>query len=119
MERGANSRYIDPESGEILILTALRTRKSDLLKTLIHHHAEVSRKDKQGRSALLLAVHMGNANSAAELLAAEPVTDRGSLHQAVRNLSPELVRLLLDNGHDPTLPIALPWKKDTSCRASV
>ena len=104
LERGANSKYIDPETGESLILTALRTRKGGLLKSLIYHRTDVSHKDKQGRSALLLAVHVRDARSVAELLAAEPVTDDGSLHQAVRTLSPELVKMLLDNGHDPTLP---------------
>ena len=104
LERGANSRFVDAETGESLILMAIRTRKSGLLKALIRHHADVSHKDRQGRSPLLLAVYMGDAKSVAELLAARPVTDDGSLHQAVHNLSSEFVELLLNHDHDPTLP---------------
>ena len=104
MEHGANTRFIDGETGESLVMTAIRTRKSRLLNSLIRHHADVSQKDKQGRSPLLLAVQMDDLNAVAELLTAGPTTDDGSLHQAVRRLNPNIVKLLLDNGHDPTLP---------------
>lgn len=104
LQRGANSKFVDAETDESLILTAICTRKSDLVKALIRHHADVSHMDKQGRSPLLLVVPMGDAKSVAELLAAEPVADDRSLHQAVHNPSPELVKLLLDHDHDPTLP---------------
>ena len=62
------------------------------------------KKTRQGRSPLLLAVEKGDGPAVADLLSANVALNDGSLHQAVRNLAVNTVRLLLGKGHDAMLP---------------
>jgi ankyrin repeat protein len=89
--------------GETAVMVAIRTGRSELIDSLRMRRADISCRDHNGRSPLLHAVEQGEVVAIEKLVPfAKP--DDGSLHQAIRTLNPDLVGLLLDHGHDATMP---------------
>ena len=104
LDHGASARHVDTDTAETMAILAIKTGRSSLLPSLIRGGADASRKTRQGRSPLLLAVEKGDGPAVADLLAANVASNDGSLHQAIRNLAVNTVGLLLEKGHDPMLP---------------
>lgn len=80
---------------------AARTRRPDIIFNLIEHGAKHTVKDSLDRSALFYASRNGDALSMTHILRTKPGINDGSLHEAARELYPDAVRLLIDNGHRP------------------
>ena len=104
MEHGASARHVDADTAESMVILAIKTGRSSLLPSMLRSGVDASRKTRQGRSPLLLAVEKGDGPAVADLLAANVASNDGSLHQAIRNLAVNTVGLLLEKGHDPMLP---------------
>jgi len=68
---------------------------------LIKQKIDVSVKDKFSRSALFFAAGNGDVKSTKIILQHKPRGNDGSLHEAARELHPDIMSLLLKAGHDP------------------
>jgi hypothetical protein len=68
---------------------------------LLKRKINVSIKDKFSRSALFFAAGNGDVKSTKMLLQQKPRGNDGSLHEAARELHPDIMSLLLKGGHDP------------------
>ena len=104
MDHGTSAKHVDADTAETMVILAIKTGRSSLLTSMLRSGGDASRKTRQGRSPLLLAVEKGDGPAVAELLAANVASNDGSLHQAIRNLAVNTVSLLLEKGHDPMLP---------------
>ena len=92
------------------LMTAIRTRRPDVVKALLLDQAEVDTVDAFGQSPLSLATNIGGELAIelmGSLLAAEPSKDDGSLHNTVRELNLPAVKVLIQAGHDPDFPSPL------------
>ena len=90
IEHGANVMHVNLK-GESLVMQAIQTGRSCLIKHLVQHGAHGSLRDKHGRSPLLLAVEKQDMKAIDGLLKAGVDRDDRSLHQAVYNLQPAIV----------------------------
>ena len=97
IEHGASTKYVHAESGESLIVIAIRTGKGGLVKSLVRHQADVSHKDKQGRSPLLVAVQAGASSAVTALLTAGAASQR-------RKSEPSSPKTAARNGEDAPQP---------------
>lgn len=82
-------------------MLAVKSGRFEAVQTLLDAGAKVHAKDSQGRSALYIAARLGNADIVASLLRINPSMNDGSLHEASRHLHVEIMRLLVECGHDP------------------
>lgn len=102
ISKGLKVRHVT-SNNETVVMVAIQTGRSKLIDTLRNKGADISLRDDHGRSPLLFAVEQGNMD-AVGCLVPYATTDDGSLNQAVRKVSPSMVSLLLDHGHDATMP---------------
>jgi ankyrin repeat protein len=98
---GADVSYTTPLSRTTPLLAAVRSGKTEAARMLLAAGANVSAKDFRGYSALFYASRDGNADLIRLLLPYKPATNDGSLHEAARYFHVEVIRLLLEAGHDP------------------
>ncbi|KAF7549074.1 hypothetical protein G7046_g8459 [Stylonectria norvegica] len=110
VNRGANINFETATSKSTPIMLAIQSHRPDVVKILLLEGAEVDVADALGRSPLSMATNIGGdlaTQMMANLLAAEPSKDDGSLHNAARELNLQAVRLLIEVGHDPDFPSPL------------
>lgn len=83
------------------LLLAVKSGRTDLAQVLLDAGARVSTKDVLGHSALFYAARAGNADLVSLLLKSKPIVNDGSLHEASRGFHVQVMKLLLEAGHDP------------------
>ncbi|KAG9592567.1 hypothetical protein KCU60_g7273, partial [Aureobasidium melanogenum] len=85
------------------LMMAAQYEQPELVEELVKHMSSdsVSVKDKLSRSALFFAAGNGDVRSTKALLNCRPRSNDGSLHEAARQLYPEILSMLLEAGHDP------------------
>lgn len=81
-------------------MLAVKYGRVDMARILIGAGARVSAKDALGHSALFYAAGAGRAELVQLLLESKPVVNDGSLHEASREFHVEIMKLLLEAGHD-------------------
>ncbi len=82
------------------LILAAKAGRLDVVQMLIKAGAKQPAKDIFHRSALFYASRSGNVGAVSLLLQGKPSKNDGSLHEAARCFHPEVIRLLLDAGHD-------------------
>ena len=96
----ANPNFTTKYSKSTPLLLASRYERPDLVDVLVQEQINVSAKDKFYRSALFFAAGNGDVRSTKILLQCKPRGNDGSLHEAARELHPEILSLLIKAGHD-------------------
>ncbi|KAK5124147.1 hypothetical protein LTR85_001850 [Meristemomyces frigidus] len=76
----------------------------ELVNILLRHNAAVDIKSRNGRSALSYASENGAVEVVQRLCSQGSRINDGSIHEAARELHPEVVESLLQAGHDPDYP---------------
>jgi hypothetical protein len=98
----ADINFMTISSRSTALLLAARYARSDVVKSLLKFKpAEVSVKDKFHRTPLFYASGNGDEKTVRSLVQAKARSNDGSLHEAMREIHPDVVRLLLKSGHDP------------------
>ncbi|AEO63045.1 uncharacterized protein THITE_40294 [Thermothielavioides terrestris NRRL 8126] len=101
IHHGADISYTTPKTRTTPLLLAVKFGLIDVVQMLIDAGARVSAKDAAGRSALFYASRAGNSEMVKLLLKAKPVVNDGSLHEASRGFHLQVMKRLLEAGHDP------------------
>lgn len=96
----ADISYSTPKSRTTPLLLAVKSAQIDMVRMLIESGARVSAKDAQGHSALFYAARAGHAELVQLLLGSKPLVNDGSLHEASRGFHVQVMKLLLEAGHD-------------------
>jgi ankyrin repeat protein len=107
LEKGADPNALDNTGFSPLMVAAYYT--SDVVKSLLDHHAEVNLKNKEQKTALLIASEGGHTKIASLLLArgadagCRDETGKTALMLAADslNVQAELIELLMAKGLDP------------------
>jgi hypothetical protein len=80
---------------------AARHHNPDLVALLLRFKPDSSVKDKLGNSPLLYAARNDDKQSTIAILATNPCKNDGSVHEAAVRLNFDVLRTLLQAGHDP------------------
>ena len=97
----ANVSYATPRSHVTPLLLAVRAGRKDIVQSLLEAGAKVSARDAQARSALFFASQSGDADLVSLLLNNKPMSNDSSLHEASRLLHVDIMKQLIEAGHDP------------------
>jgi hypothetical protein len=89
------------------ILAASKTGRNKVLNRLIELGGDITHQDCDKNAALFYASRYGHKETVALLIQANAKNDDGSLHEAAREAHPEIIELLLENGHRPDYPSAI------------
>ncbi|KAK3994880.1 Serine/threonine-protein phosphatase [Cladorrhinum sp. PSN332] len=92
------------------LMLAIRSRRPDLVKSLILAGAEVDVVDITGNTPMTMATEIGGelgTSMMSNILAADPSKNDGSLHNAARELNLQALRVLIEFGHDLDFPSTL------------
>ncbi|KAH0169792.1 hypothetical protein KCU67_g2917, partial [Aureobasidium melanogenum] len=103
IQYGANVLIALQDHNTTALMMAAQYEQPELVEELVKHMSSdsVSVKDKFSRSALFFAAGNGDVRSTKALLKCRPRSNDGSLHEAARQLYPEILAMLLEAGHDP------------------
>lgn len=82
------------------LILAAKAQRQDIVSVLLSKNARPSSKDKEGRSALFYASRQGNVGALNALLKKQASVNDGSLHEASRELHPDVVTALIKANHD-------------------
>ncbi|KAM0544232.1 hypothetical protein ACHAPJ_011921 [Fusarium lateritium] len=100
----ANIDYVAPKSKLTALMLAAKARRSDVVGLLLKSNASPLHRDYHDATALLFASRAGDLASVKSIIKAKSDTDDGSLHEASRNLHPEVVAALLKAKHNANYP---------------
>lgn len=110
IDRGANVNFETRLSKTTPLMLAIQNRRPDLVKALLLAGAEVDVVDATGNTPMTMATQIGGevgTSMMASILAADPSTNDGSLHNAARDLNLQAMRVLVEYGHDVDFPSTL------------
>ena len=99
--------FTAPSSQVTALMVAASNNEIAIVDLFLKHGAEVYHKDWRNRTALFYASTNSNLSIARRLCAAKWRANDGSIHEAARELQPELVTSLIQAGHDPDYPSSL------------
>ncbi|KAK3903660.1 hypothetical protein C8A05DRAFT_32602 [Staphylotrichum tortipilum] len=100
LSHGADFTYTSPRTRTTPLLLAVKAGRVDIVQMLLACGARVSTKDILGHSVVLYASRSGDAKLVKLLLENRPVVNDGSLHEAARGFHVQVMKLLLEAGHD-------------------
>jgi hypothetical protein len=110
IDRGAKINFETRLSKMTPLMLAIQNRRPDIVKTLILAGAEVDVIDATGNTPMTMATHIGGdlgTSMMSNVLAADPSTNDGSLHNAARDLNLQAMQVLVEYGHDLDFPSTL------------
>ncbi len=110
IKKGAKVNFETRTSKRTPLMLAIQSKRQDLVKLLILAGAEVDITDITGNTPLTMATRIGGdlgTMMMANILAAEPSKNDGSLHNAARELNLRAMRVLVEHGHHPDFPSPL------------
>ncbi|KAF3907531.1 Ankyrin-2 [Arthrobotrys entomopaga] len=105
IDAGANVNFKTEYSHTTPLMVAVQRRRRDVIFELIKAGASVTTEDQKGQTALFKACQEGTYDIVELLLARHQSRNDGSLHEAASFCHPDIVRLLIRDGHhDPDFP---------------
>jgi hypothetical protein len=110
IDRGAKVNFETRLSKTTPLMLAIQQRRPDLVKALILAGAEVDVMDATGNTPMTMATQLGGdlgTSMMSSILAADPTTNDGSLHNAARDLNLNAMKVLVEYGHDVDFPSPL------------
>ncbi|KAK4163221.1 Serine/threonine-protein phosphatase [Cladorrhinum sp. PSN259] len=110
IERSAKVNFETRVTKTTPLMLAIRSRRPDLVKSLILAGAEVDVVDITGNTPMTMATEVGGelgTSMMSNILAADPSKNDGSLHNAARELNLQALRVLIEFGHDLDFPSTL------------
>lgn len=110
IENGARVNFETSLSKSTPLMLAIREKRQDIVKHLILAGAEVDVVDATGNTPLTLTTQIGGELGTmmmANILAAEPSLNDGSLHNAARDMNVKAMQVLVDFGHEVDFPSPL------------
>ncbi|QDS75019.1 hypothetical protein FKW77_005836 [Venturia effusa] len=104
----ANPEFMTVRSDSVALIKATESGRHAIIERLLEFDPpiNVSVRNSKKQSALLLACRNNDSISATMLLKAKARPNDGSLHEAARQVQPELLSMLLAHGHDARLAYA-------------
>lgn len=110
IEQGAKINFETPLSKTTPLMITIREKRQDIVKQLLLAGADVDVADITGNTPLALTTQIGGELGTlmmANILAAEPSQNDGSLHNAARDLNIQAIQVLVDFGHEVDFPSPL------------
>lgn len=110
IDQGARVNFETRLSKTTPLMLAIREKRQDIVKQLLMAGAEVDVADATGNTPLTLTTQIGGELGTlmmANILAAEPSQNDGSLHNAARDLNMQALQILVDFGHEVDFPSPL------------
>lgn len=110
VEQGAKINFETRLSKTTPLMIAIREKRQDIVKQLLLAGADVDVADITGNTPLTLTTQIGGdigTMMMANILAAEPSQNDGSLHNAARDLNIQALQVLVDFGHEVDFPSPL------------
>lgn len=110
IDQGARINYETRLSKTTPLMLAIKEKRQDVVKQLLLAGAEVDVVDVTGNTPLTLTTQIGGELGTmmmANILAAEPSQNDGSLHNAARDLNMQALQILVDFGHEVDFPSPL------------
>lgn len=107
IDRGGKVNFETRLSKTTPLMVAVQSKRKDLVRKIILAGAEVDVVDATGNTPLTMATRIGGdigTTMMANILAAEPSKNDGSLHNAARDLNLRAVQVLADFGHELDFP---------------
>lgn len=107
---GAKVDFETRVSGTRPLVVAIKEKRSDVVRTLLEHGADVHARDADGKSPLSIAVALGGeagAEVTRSLVEAAAPRNDGSLHGAARSLKLKTMEVLMEFGHEVDFPCPL------------
>ncbi|KAK6536822.1 hypothetical protein TWF281_001033 [Arthrobotrys megalospora] len=105
IESGANVNFKTEYSLTTPLMVAVQRQRRDIVFELIKAGASVTTEDQKGQTALFKACQEGQYDIVELLMARNTSRNDGSLHEAAAFCHPDVVRLLIREGHhDPDFP---------------
>ncbi|KAK6361345.1 hypothetical protein TWF730_005079 [Orbilia blumenaviensis] len=105
IESGANVNFKSEYSLTTPLMVAVQRQRRDIVFELIKAGASVTTEDQKGQTALFKACQEGQYDIVELLMARNTSRNDGSLHEAAAFCHPNVVRLLIREGHhDPDFP---------------
>lgn len=110
IEQGAKINFETRLSKTTPLMLAIKEKRQDIVKQLLLAGADVDVVDATGNTPLTLTTQIGGELGTlmmANILAAEPSQNDGSLHNAARDLNIQGLQVLVDYGHEVDFPSPL------------
>lgn len=110
VDQGAKINFETRLSKMTPLMLAIREKRQDIVKHLLLAGADVDVVDVTGNTPLTLSTRIGGEVGTlmmANILAAEPSQNDGSLHNAARDLNIQALQVLVDFGHEVDFPSPL------------
>ncbi|KAF1942017.1 ankyrin [Clathrospora elynae] len=107
LEAGASVSRVSPATESTALILAAREGRYDLVIALLERGSDSDARDVWNRSALFYASGSVSGESMVKVLAKKALGNDGSLHEAARELSVDVARVLVECGHDPNFPSRL------------
>lgn len=110
IDQGAKINFETRLSKMTPLMLAIREKRQDIVKQLLLAGAEVDIMDATGNTPLTLTTQIGGDLGTlmmANILAAEPSQNDGSLHNAARDLNIQALQILVEFGHEVDFPSSL------------
>ncbi|KAF3110874.1 hypothetical protein TWF706_000347 [Orbilia oligospora] len=105
IDSGANVNFKSEYSLTTPLMVAVQRQRRDVVFELIKAGASVTTEDQKGQTALFKACQEGQYDTVELLMARNTSRNDGSLHEAAAFCHPDVVRLLIREGHhDPDFP---------------
>lgn len=105
IDAGANVNFKSEYSLTTPLMVAVQRQRRDIVFELIKAGASVTTEDQKGQTALFKACQEGQYDIVELLMARNTSRNDGSLHEAAAFCHPDVVRLLMREGHhDPDFP---------------
>ncbi|RMZ89826.1 hypothetical protein DV736_g2952, partial [Chaetothyriales sp. CBS 134916] len=101
---GANFDYLPSKCQANALILAAKYNRAFILSTILDQGAGIAQKDCYDRTALFYAARTGSVSALTSLIKKGPPPNDGSLHEAVRELHPESLKILLGASHDINFP---------------
>ncbi|KAI5292385.1 hypothetical protein KEM52_006397 [Ascosphaera acerosa] len=122
----ADVNFQSPKSAHTPLLVAAQLGRADIVALLLAEGADLTLTDIRGHTALIQATRSADILTIRSLLEASAPVDDGSLHEAARAVDPQIVHLLIQNGHDANHASPLHYGRsalaelcmDSSCHAT-
>lgn len=107
LEAGVSVTRVSPISETTALMLAAREGRHEIVNALVVRGTDADLRDAWNKSALYYASSSLSGEATVKALVPRVLGNDGSLHEAVRQLNIEVVRVLLEHAHDPNYPSRL------------
>ncbi|KAF1834523.1 ankyrin [Decorospora gaudefroyi] len=107
LKGGASATGVSPTSEKTALILAACEGRHDIVRALLERGADADTRDVWNKSALFYASGSVAGEAVVKMLAPRALSNDGSLHEAAREVSVEVARVLIECGHDANFPSRL------------